>query len=133
MTPETYQLRDESTGVLLGEWSPPDYKGGERGALQAASVAARRHSCVMEKGTPSILTGPGLRPRRYVFHNNGRPYRVQGPCGHWVSRPEPRDGEPGLCRKCRSAAGQTERQKQAVAEANRERHKAPMISTKPGA
>ncbi|HEU4751843.1 MAG TPA: hypothetical protein VFU47_01965 [Armatimonadota bacterium] len=116
----TYQLRDEATGQLLGEWDPAHYPAGERGARQVACHKARRTAC--RPGDPAvILTGPGLRPRRYAFHNCGRPYRVPGACGHWVSDYATREGEPGKCRKCRAAEGQTEKQRAAVAAANRRR------------
>lgn len=105
-----YLLTDEETGETVAEFAASDYPGGASGALRAASMRAYRRAAREER--TSLLTGPGIPTRRYsppyVRRNAVEPYRIQGPCGHWLyARPRPG----GVCRECRfrgRASGATE-------------------------
>lgn len=106
------------TGTPITTFDPAAYPGGAKGALQVASHAARLYA---RDTAPCLLSGAGpLRRYSRVYERRSlvRPYRVQGECGHWMF-----PGAGSRCRECFREQGQSDRQKAAVAAANRKRGK----------
>lgn len=124
MSPEAdYHIMDAESGELIQDFVATDFRAGRTGALYAAARRARALTC---EGKAVILSGVGIRTRRYSpdYRTARRwPYRIQcRGCGGWMY-PRQLRGEEAVCWSCYKTSGIPESQIQRIADLARARRK----------